>query len=499
MLRPDPPATVVAALIFSGCTCAGRLPGMTAVRPAEFAGSMYPRDAHELTRQLDALLAQAQPFEGPVQAVLVPHAGMEWAGPVVAKALGALKGHRYKRIVVLAEAHKPKWSGVALPAEASFATPLGNVPMDAAGIQLLEGYPPFERKAVAFDDDYVVEALLPYLQRLWPNVPVLPVVVGRTEEGERPRLGRTLRHVLDESTLLVATATFTHFGNWGDGQPFSLDGGKEALEKRVYAYEQPVVDALLARASEDWARERTSHQAQTRSCGFNALSVLLGALDGGEKGTLVSRGTSMDRLFDPTDVSGVSYVGALFPGRWPAVAALDDEDRRTLGRIAEEGVQAAVHGRPAPELGELSPRLRQPGGAFVTLTENDRLRGCMGRLAADTVAEAVATAARMAAQGDPRFNPLRPDDLARIELEISVMGPFEPLQSPTDFEPGRHGLLLTYGIRRGLLLPQVATKYALGRLEFLEALADKAGAPSGGWKDAKLERFGVDAFEPKPV
>ncbi len=497
MRRPDPPTSVVAALIFSGCTCAGRLPGKTAVRPAEFAGSIYPKDVKELSAQLDALLAQVEPVEGPVQAVLVPHAGMEWAGPVVAKTLGALRDQRYKRIVVLAEAHKPKWSGAALPAEAAFATPLGNLVMDEAALGLLEGYPPFERKAVAFDGDYVVEALLPYLKRLWPDVPILPVIVGRSDEADRPRLGRTLRHVLDEHTLLVATATFTHFGSWGDGQPFDLDGGKQAVERRVHEYEQPLVEALLARSPEDWARERAGFRART--CGLNALSVLLAALGGGEKGRVVSRATSMDRLFDPTDVSGVSYVGMLFPGRWPAVAALDDEDRRTLGRIAEEAVAAAVHCRPLPALGELTPRLRLPGGAFVTLTENTRLRGCMGRLAADSVAEAVATSARMAAQSDPRFDPLRPEDLARIELEISVLGPFEPLESPTDFEPGRHGLLLTCGFHRGLLLPQVATKYALGRVEFLEALAEKAGMPGDGWKQARLERFGVDAFEPKPV
>ncbi|MGC4117821.1 MAG: AmmeMemoRadiSam system protein A [Myxococcales bacterium] len=465
--------------------------------PPSTRAACTPRTPRRLERRLDELLAQAQPVEGPVQAVLVPHAGMEWAGPVVAKTLGALKDRRYKRIVVLAEAHKPKWSGVALPAEAAFATPLGNVVVDEEGLKLLAGYPPFERKAVAFDDDYVVEALLPYLQRLWPDVPVLPVVVGRSEEGDRPRLGRTLRHVLDERTLLVATSTFTHFGSWGDGQPFELDGGKAAVEERLFEYEEPLLQALLSRSSEDWSRERVSHR--TRSCGFNALSVLLAALGAGERGRVVSRSTSMDRLFDPTDVSGVSYVGALFPGRWPAVAALDEDDRRTLGRIAEEGVKAAVHGQPPPGLGEISARLRQPGGAFVTLTENDRLRGCMGRLVAGSIAEAVATAARMAAQSDPRFNPLRPDDLARIALEISVMGPFETLDAPTDFEPGRHGLLLTSGFHRGLLLPQVATQYALGRLEFLEALAQKAGLPSDGWRQAKLERFGVDAFEPKPV
>jgi len=263
----------------------------------------------------------------------------------------------------------------------------------------------------------------------------------------------------------------------------------------VWDFERPAVDALLARSAESFERER----ARFKGCGYGAMTALLGALGSGESGQVLSRGTSLDLLFDPTDLSGVSYLGAVFPGRWPAVAALAPEDQRTLGRIAEEGVRAAVFGEPAPALGELSPRLLQPGGAFVTLTQQTRLRGCMGRLLADSVAEAVALAARMAAQSDPRFDPLRPEDLPLIELEISVLGPFERLDAPTDFEPGRHGLLLTHGFHRGLLLPQVATKYALGRSEFLEALAEKAGLPPDGWKDATLERFGVDAFEPRPV
>lgn len=495
MRRPEP-TTLFAALLVSGCTCADRLPGKTAVRPAEQAEYYYPRKPEDLTKLLDAAFAQATPFEGPVQAIVVPHAGYDWCAKTAAKAFGAVAGHKFKRIVLLGRAHEAQWTGVALGAEGAFATPLGISPVDQAAVALLEGYPDFRRKAVAFDGDYVIEVLLPYVQRLWGEVPIVPVVLGRTVPEDLPRIGRTLRHVLDEGTLLVATATFTHFGA-SDEVDFALNDPPETIARALQQHEQPFVDALLARAGEDFERERRTRKL--RACGFDALSVLLAALGSGEKGLETGRSTTLEVAYDPTEPFGVSYVSALFPGRWPAVAALDPEDRRTLGRIAEEGVQAAVQGRPAPELGELSPRLKQRGGAFVTLTELGRLRGCMGRLESESVASAVASAARMAAQSDPRFDPLRPDDLARIELEISVLGPFEAISSPDEFEPGRHGLLLSSGWHRGLLLPQVASKYALGRLEFLQALAEKAGLPPDGWRGATLQRFGVEAFEPRPV
>jgi len=393
-----------------------------------------------------------EPFEAPIQAVVVPRGDLERCGPIVDQVLGALEGASFKRIVLLGSAPGARWSGAALPRESELTTPKGTCHLDAEALSLLEGYAPFSRAEVKSFDSELGELLVEALQRRWPAALLLPVLVGSVGEDDRLRIGHTLRHVLDERTLLVAAAALPQ-----------LEGD---------------VGALL---------DRSGEASVGGSGDFDALGVLHAALGPGDRGVLVSR------------PSGDGCVGVLFPGRWPAVASLGPEDRRALGRIAEEGVAAAVHGRLAPPLGELSPRLRQGGGAFVTLTERKRLRGCMGRLSSDSVAGAVAHAARMAAQSDPRFNPLRPDDLARIELEISVLGPFEAIASPADFEPGRHGLLLTSGFHRGLLLPQVATEHSLGRAEFLEALANKAGLPPGGWKDAKLERFGVEAFAPRPI
>ena len=496
MRRPEPPS-VVAALLFSGCTCAGRLPGKNAVRPPEQADVFYPADPKELRRQLDQLLADAKPVDGPVQAVIVPHAAMQWSGRVAAATLGALKDHKFRRIVVLGEKHAGTWEGAALPAEGGLGTPLGASRVDERAVDLLAGYPGFARCAAAYDGEYVIEVLLPFLQRLWPEVPVVPVILGHTDPGEREGYARSLRNVLDEGTLLVMTATLTHFGDEA-GQPFELRGGKQDIDQALFAFEQPVVEALLARDAK--AFEKARRERPSRSCGYGALEVGLAALGPGDPGRELARASSLDVLFDPSDISGVSYLGVAYPGRWPAVAALDSEDRRVLSRIAEEGVAAAVAGQDAPPLGELSPRLKQRGGAFVTLTQRGMLRGCMGRLDAESVAFAVAAAAHMAARSDPRFNPILPADLPTIDLEISVLGPFEVIAAPEEFEPGRHGLLLTrgYNVEDGARgVPRGAGRQGRARAGRL-ARRDAAALRSGRVR-AQARRPGLSRVQLQPL
>jgi len=485
-------------LILSGCTCAGRLPGRKATRPPEQAGRYYPADPAELRAAVDELLLAVAPVDGPVQAILVPHAGLDWSGRVAAAAFGALKKKSWRRIVLVGESHRGLFPGVALPAEGALATPLGKSRVDEASVAMLEGYPGFARRAAAFDNEHTIEVLLPYVQRLWPDTPIVPVVLGDTNPGDLPRVGAVLRNLLDEGTLLVITVTLTHFGYDPEQEPFSLGGTKPQLQARVIEFEKPLVQALLSRDPKAVAAARAAHPSD--NCGLDAVTAALYAMGPvGKPGQEVARGSSLDYYFPEDAPRGVSYLGAVYPGRFPAVAALDASDRLTLSRIAEEGVAASVAGRDAPPLGEVSPRLLLRGGAFVTVTRHGQLKGCMGRLDAESTAVAVAAAARMAVRSDPRFNPLRPEDLAQVELEISVLGPFEVIDSPDEFEPGRHGLLLTRGLNRGLLLPQVATKYELDRDQFLEALAEKAGLPSDLWRGAKLERFGVEAFEVRPA
>jgi AmmeMemoRadiSam system protein B/AmmeMemoRadiSam system protein A len=485
------------ALVSGSCTCAPNFPGLAAHRPAEFAGAFYEPDPARLARELEGFLREAEPATGPVAAVVVPHAGHSFSGPLIARALGAVRGRSFRRIVELSDAHQALFEGAALSAEGGFDTPLGPLKVDSASVELLAQYPHFARRAVAFDGDHALEVTHPFLRHLWPQAELVPVLVGQLDGAAEEAVAGALRNVLDEETLLVATATLTHFSREVEGRLFSLSGGPEEIRSRAFEHEAPFVAGLLGRDAA--AMGAAYSERPIPMCGRSSLSILVRALGPGAGGVVVGRATSLESFFDPAEPGGVSYVSALFPGRWPAIPAFDPEDRLALGAIAEEAVAATVHRRGERRLPPLSPRLRQRGGAFVTIQKRGQLKGCMGRLQAESLALAVQAAGRMAASSDPRFRALEPEDLGEMELEISILGPFHPMSSPEEFEPGRHGVVLTLGDSRGLLLPQVATKYGMDREAFLSALSEKAGLAPGEYRRAELERFGVDLFSPRPA
>ncbi len=170
------------------------------------------------------------------------------------------------------------------------------------------------------------------------------------------------------------------------------------------------------------------------------------------------------------------------------------EERRLLLNVAHAAIATAVRG------GEFSVptvpgHLREKRGAFTTLHREGALRGCIGYVIAQfPLVETVAQTAAAAALEDPRFEPVSEGELDHLEVEISVMSHLQPIR-PEEVVPGRHGLLISYGPRRGLLLPQVATEYGWDAEEFLSQTCCKAGLPPDAWRrGAKIEAFTAEVF-----
>ncbi len=167
---------------------------------------------------------------------------------------------------------------------------------------------------------------------------------------------------------------------------------------------------------------------------------------------------------------------------------------RALVRLARAAAAAAVEGRSlSPAAGNAAPGT-PVYGAFVTLTDAGRLRGCIGTLGRTMPAsEAVSSAAAQAATADPRFPPVRPEELPRLGLEVSLLTPLAPVDPgtlPGAIVTGRDGLVVEEGPFRGLLLPQVATEHGLDAEAFLDATCRKAGLPPGCWRrGARVYRF----------
>jgi len=165
---------------------------------------------------------------------------------------------------------------------------------------------------------------------------------------------------------------------------------------------------------------------------------------------------------------------------------LGDEDRLRLLAWARQAIAASVGRDPGPRVGpgDLSEALAAPSSAFVTLTERGELRGCIGRLDPDRpLWENVLESAVSAAVGDPRFEPVRPNELDEIRLEISILEVPVAIESPAAFDPDVHGIIVERGARRGLLLPKVAHEYGWGRIETLRAACWKAGLSPDAWQD----------------
>jgi AmmeMemoRadiSam system protein A len=134
--------------------------------------------------------------------------------------------------------------------------------------------------------------------------------------------------------------------------------------------------------------------------------------------------------------------------------------------------------------------------AFVTLRRGDQLRGCIGHVESDRpLAEVIARAAVAAAFEDPRFTPVTLVEFDQISIEISVLGPMQPVSDPSTIEVGRHGLVVHSGTKRGLLLPQVPAEWGWDRETYLDQACAKAGLARGAWRTgAEILCFEADVF-----
>lgn len=175
--------------------------------------------------------------------------------------------------------------------------------------------------------------------------------------------------------------------------------------------------------------------------------------------------------------------------------ALTAEERRSLVRVARGALEAHLGGTRRALAPTALPSLREKRGAFVTLRESGsgELRGCVGLLRAEQALEdTVAEMAVAAATADGRFAPVTAEELPGLRIEVSALGPLRPIR-PEEVEVGRHGLLISYGGRRGVLLPQVPVEHGWDRETFLDHTCIKAGLPPDTWRKPGVELLGFAA------
>jgi AmmeMemoRadiSam system protein B len=187
---------------------------MLAVRPAAVAGMFYPADPAALRGAVDRLLAAAPATPGdrrPAKALVVPHAGYVYSGPIAAAVYARLAAHArsLRRVVLLGPAHRVAFRGLALPGADRFATPLGDVAVDRAAAAAIDGLPQVSEYKAAHAGEHSLEVQLPFLQRLLDDFTLLPLVVGAATADD-------VAGVLDvlwggPETLIVVSSDLSHY------------------------------------------------------------------------------------------------------------------------------------------------------------------------------------------------------------------------------------------------------------------------------------------------
>jgi AmmeMemoRadiSam system protein A len=221
-----------------------------------------------------------------------------------------------------------------------------------------------------------------------------------------------------------------------------------------------------------------------RKLGANQIRVLMYAHSGEVNG-------------DMTRVVGYTAAVALkAPSLSQRKTELDESHRKTLLELARRAIACSFDGESVPAYPADDPCFSQKLGLFVTLKKDGMLRGCIGTITGvEPIAQAAVDMARAAAFRDPRFRPLRREELDGIHIEISVLTPLRKLDNTDLIQVGTHGLYVRQGRRSGLLLPQVPTELGWDRDTFLVQVCRKAGLPDDAWKNgAEIYTFTARVF-----
>src|SRR5882672_492319 len=444
------------------------------VRKAAVAGMFYPDDPRQLADEVAAHLDRTREepqAPGFPKALIVPHAGYVYSGPVAASAYDLLRPARgmVRRVVMLGPCHRVPVRGLALPQAQVFATPLGRIALDAEGVRAIRDLPQVVESAATHAEEHALEVQLPFLQEVLGDFSLVPLVVGDAEPEK-------VAEVLDRlwggpETLVVISSDLSHY--------HAYDSAREI--------DRGTVEAIL-----DFDPEITHEQA----CGATPISgLLLAAKRKGLAPRLLDCRNSGDTAGDKRRVVG--YASFALGGEGEAYGA---EHGRKLLAIARASIADALGAGSAGPTESDETWLAESRATFVTLMQGEELRGCVGTLEARRpLAEDVAANARAAAFEDSRFKPLTLEEFAGTGIEVSLLSTPKSVafEDHADLlrklRPGVDGVILEdlEEGKRGTFLPQVWEDFSDPE-QFIARLKHKAGiARDTDVRRCRVKRYSV--------
>lgn len=453
------------------------VPVSTKIRRPSVAGEFYPKEQVQLNNKLEKYFQNSQKLskEGKLRILIVPHAGIDYAGQIDAEGFAQIKDEKYSKIIILGVSHSSPIPHAAVYAEGAWETPYGNIEIDSALANKLLSP---EHKILADDEphkkEHALEIPLLFLNKVSKDVKIVPILLGRPDDELIDYLAYRIAAVMDDDTLLIISTDLSHYPNWEDANYADSNTIKAILTGKKQALEQIVAYNIPQRYP----------NLSTSACGYHALRVAL----------------KIAEIFGITDIEEIDYknsgditgdkgrvVGYAAIGMWsqeiPAIKLSPEakEEALTLARTTLQNYYDNNQQNYTP----VNPDLNYPIGAFVTLTKNGNLRGCIGQFEPqDPLYEVLQSVALSSATKDTRFTPVTKDELKDIDIEISTMSPQRSIKDWRDIELGRQGVRIVLNGRSGTLLPQVATDNNMDLTTFLETICgQKMGLVKNCYQD----------------
>ncbi len=465
------------------------------IKEADLAGSWYPGSKAALQAMLDGYLKQSEPekVEGDILAIISPHAGYQFSGPVAAYGFNAVKDRGFKTAIVLGFSHRQHFEGISIYDRGSFRTPLGDITIDEVlAKEIISKNKRLRFEKTIFEGENSVEMQIPFIQAALKDVKIVPIAFGTQNYEDAEILAQALASVLKnrKDILLVASTDLSHYHPYAEAN---------SIDKHT-------IGALKGLKAKEFYKDGTVGVCEL--CGLMSVTAALLTAEklGFSKFKVLKYANSGDTFGDKSRVVGylsaVVYREQKTENRKQITknreqrtenegSILNDAERKRLLEIARESIIGYVREGKRKKFQESDPVLNKPMGAFVTLHEKDELRGCIGNMVGrGPLYQTVADMAIESATGDPRFSALSPAEIDKVDIEISVLSEMKKVKSADDVKIPGHGVMVKKGARGGVFLPQVADETGWSKEEFLSNLCShKAGLPPDAWKDPKADIY----------
>lgn len=469
-------------------------------------GVFYPKERGDLETAISECISNAgikNTYEH-IIAIISPHAGYQYSGPTAGFCFKAIKGKSYNTVIITGPSHRHFFNGAAVLDKDAYQTPLGSVYIDKDMAKSLVGYDSrINYYPMPFVNENSIETQIPFIQYAMPEVRIVPVLIGDKSYETCLLLAEALHNAIGarKDVLIVSSTDMSHF------HP----------EDKARSIDMCVIDEIKKFQPEELFSFLTDRDNRDRPCGSMALVAVMiaakklgadtidilryetSASSSGNYESVVGYMSAVICCSKDTDFQGVRN-NKITENKMENTI-LNSAQRSRLLEIARESIRNYLYSGKKQIFKENDHALNRELGLFVTLHKNSKLRGCIGNIIGrQPLYAGVSDMALEAAFSDPRFEPVTMDELANIEIEISVLSPLEKIDDPNSIVMGKHGVLVKKGFRSGVYLPQVALETGWSREEFMDSLcAQKAGIAKNSWKlnECDIYIFTAEVFGEK--